>query len=33
VEAVLFPANQGKAYNAFAAAISGYPPRQGYRQQ
>jgi pimeloyl-ACP methyl ester carboxylesterase len=26
VETVLFPANQTKAYNAFAAAISGYPP-------
>jgi pimeloyl-ACP methyl ester carboxylesterase len=26
VETVLFPANQAKAYNAYAAAISGYPP-------
>ena len=26
VETVLFPANQAKAYNAFTAAISGYPP-------
>jgi pimeloyl-ACP methyl ester carboxylesterase len=26
VEAALFPPNQAKAYNAFAAAISGYPP-------
>jgi pimeloyl-ACP methyl ester carboxylesterase len=26
VESVLFPANQAKASNAFAAAISGYPP-------
>lgn len=26
VATVLFPANQAKAYNAFAAAISGYPP-------
>jgi pimeloyl-ACP methyl ester carboxylesterase len=26
VENVLFPASQTKAYNAFAAAISGYPP-------
>jgi pimeloyl-ACP methyl ester carboxylesterase len=26
VEAALFPANQAKAYNAFVAAISGYPP-------
>jgi pimeloyl-ACP methyl ester carboxylesterase len=26
VETLLFPPNQTKAYNAFAAAISGYPP-------
>jgi pimeloyl-ACP methyl ester carboxylesterase len=26
VETVLFPPNQAKAYNAYAAAISGYPP-------
>jgi pimeloyl-ACP methyl ester carboxylesterase len=26
VEAVLFPANQARGYNAYAAAISGYPP-------
>jgi pimeloyl-ACP methyl ester carboxylesterase len=29
LENVLFPANQAKAYNAFAAAISGYPPSAG----
>jgi len=29
VEAVLFPANQARAYNAYAAAISGYPPTAG----
>jgi pimeloyl-ACP methyl ester carboxylesterase len=29
VATVLFPVNQAKAYNAFAAAISGYPPAAG----